>query len=328
MRVDWTGRAIAVVSLLVAGGTAAYVLMLQQDNGQNETALRSLDTKLAEIANKYEQSQADLAARYTASLERHDGRLEGWNTQLNDAVKAFQSDATSLLAKMEQDERQASENREVVFRQTLADLPVDAADDVNGVQRAVAEISQDDTSTALNPPANAAAGDAVSAGDAEASGTGNPFSDDELFDKQARVAGAELKLLNTVLKPGTGNTTLIELQNDGSEPALIARIRFRPESDFENQDPLDLDPKVVGDTVATIAYSPSDNTSLRPGFHGIYDRTLSQPIRVPAGEKATVRVVIESMEHEGWGFAGTLVLNYNDGERIVVPSARVAFRKI
>ena len=77
--------------------------------------------------------------------------------------------------------------------------------------------------------------------------------------------------------------------------------------------------------VVTIPFASVDNTSKRDGFHGIYDRHLVTPIRVPAGESLTLRMTIEDADHEGWGFTGKLMLDYNAPESLVGEAARVAF---
>ena len=63
-------------------------------------------------------------------------------------------------------------------------------------------------------------------------------------------------------------------------------------------------------------------------MHGRYDRTMTNPIRVPAGGTLTFRVLIEDPTHSDWGLTGKLVLDYNGREPLIVDSARVIFQTL
>jgi hypothetical protein len=135
-----------------------------------------------------------------------------------------------------------------------------------------------------------------------------------------------LQLATTSLRPGTNDGTLIRVENEGTKDALIKRIRFKPEADFQ-LDSTEQQNSVFKATedVVTIAFNSSDNTSSKPGMHGVYDRTISAPIRVPAGESVTVRILIEDPSHLGWGFTGKMVIDYEGQSPLTVETARVPF---
>ena len=112
-----------------------------------------------------------------------------------------------------------------------------------------------------------------------------------------------LQLATTSLRPGVDDGTLLRIENEGTSDALITRVRFKPESDFQ-VDAAAQETSVLKTTeeVLTIAFNSSDNTSNKPGMHGIYDRTIGTPIRIPAGESLTVRVLIEDPKSHRLGF--------------------------
>ena len=129
------------------------------------------------------------------------------------------------------------------------------------------------------------------------------------------------------MRPANGDFTLIRIENNSSEDAEIYRLQFQPVSDFRVDSPESLS-EAGTDQVTTISYSAADNTSTKPGHHGIYDRTLTDRIRVPAGQAVTVRLIIEDKTFVGWGFAGNLLVQYNAQDPLVVKSARVRFAPV
>lgn len=299
MQVDLSSRIISVISLLVAIGAIGYVYTQHEMSGTRDELLTKFDEQLQLKAGEYTTARESMDAKYTQALERQDARMESWNAQLNEAIAAVRQDADLLFSKIASDEESAAEQRQLAFREALDDLPERVA-------------ASTDSPVNISPPENSDAAD-------EAPEIGSGAALDQLADN------AHLRILNTVLKPGTGNTTLIEIENDSDEDALIDRIRFRPEAQFEFSDSPEVSPEVVDSTITTITYDDADNTSTKPGYHGIYDRRFSEPIRLPAGERMTLRVTILDSEHEGWGFAGKLVLNYNTKEILSIDAARVAF---
>ena len=109
---------------------------------------------------------------------------------------------------------------------------------------------------------------------------------------------------------------------------MVKRIRFRPTSDFQATGDGSFSALRVNDELITIAFAPSDNTSTKPGHHGIYIRTLSQPVRIPAGETVNLRLVIDNAKHRGWGLQGEVDVEYDDGQVLKVNAARVRFEPL
>jgi hypothetical protein len=300
--VDLTSRILSVASLVVALGSVAFLYMQSRVVGTRDELVKQFNTELTEQARAFDVARTNMEAKLQTALDNDNTRMEGWNTQLNDALSAFRTDATSLLAQIEANEKTASEQRQQAFRtaletydERLAGNSTESASDLNG------------------PTNQADAADTVP--ELKGSGATTP---------QAEMAS--LRLANTVLKPGTGNTTLMVIQNGSDQDALIERIRFRPVSVFQTTDSLDLAPDASSTSVTTVSYDLTDNTSKQAGHHGIYDRMLTDKIRVPAGESVTLRVVINDKQNEGWGFTGKLVLDYDGKEPLTVESARIAFR--
>lgn len=319
MQVDLSSRIISVISLLVAIGAIGYVYTQHEMSGTRDELLAKFDDQLQLQAEKYATARENMDAKYTQALERQDARMESWNAQLNDAIAAVQQDANQVLTKIESEEAAAAQQRQLAFRAALDDLPQRLAAATDNGSNGGDSLDRDamDSAAEISPPSNADVAESDAADEAPEIGAGSVL--DQLADN------AHLRIVTTVLKPGTGNTTLIEIENDGEEEALIDRIRFRPEAQFEFSDTTEVSPEVVDGTITTITYDDADNTSTKPGYHGIYDRMLGEPIRLPAGERLTLRVTILDSEHQGWGFAGKLVLNYNTKEVLSIDAARVAF---
>ncbi len=240
------------------------------------------------------------------------------------ALASFRQDASELLVQIEDRERTANLERQVAFQQAIDDLPAKLAAAAPAADGSAASEKPTGLETAgLTPPANAVASDETAAGET-AGDEANAARSAAKLTEMATAHG--LRVVTTVLRPGTGNTTLIEVANEGDQEAEIDRIRFRPESEFQNSDKLELDPDVAStSSITTIIYDSSDNTSKKPGYHGIYDRQLQNAIRIPAGERVTLRVMIQDPDHVGWGFTGKLVLSSRAEDTLTVESARIVF---
>lgn len=287
--VDWTGRILSIVSLVVAIGVGGYVVTQGQVASTRDELLTKFGQELQGMIAAHEEKRNALEKEFTDSLDRNDERMNQWNNQLVSAINTFDRDAKQLLEEISTAETRASEDRLAEFKRelvTLRKLAVNAPSQT----RSAEEDSTDDT----NQP----------------------------DDSQLAV--------HTVLKvipPETQDDTLIRIENSTDEDALIQRIQFRPESDFRvasNDAGADYSDT---DSVLVFQFDASDNTSTKPGHHGVYDRRLSNPIRILAGETMTLRVVIAGGEHLGWGFAGQLRLLYNSDEPLLIKTARVYFEK-
>lgn len=400
VRVDGSTRATALLSLLLAVGTAAYVVIkdygvespAETSGEQSKGLLAQVDARLSEFEQAQKQWQTEVSASsQQVAPEPSAEWLADWNRQLSDAIGKVERDASTLFERIAQADQQASAERQTAFRQTMDDLRAlgtSPASDDGRVDRAIAEIPAAQDAAMLNGPANdarhedglsharvsdatadsavrtsartnrpspwdlpdlgsvprkAAAQDVADSTPTVTGDPDNPFRDDDdpaEAESAARESAAresagatavardgQLQVVNTVLRPGTGNTTLVVFKNTSEQDALISRMRFRPESGFESKGTVELDPNTVPSNVVTMVYSEDDNTSLKPGKHGVYDRTFSRPIRVKAGEQLTLRVLIDDASWQGWGFVGTLLIDYGDAQKLLVKSARVAFRK-
>lgn len=285
--VDWTGRILSILSLVVAIGIGGYVVSQREDAGTRDELLTKFGQELQGMITLHEEKRDALEKKFTDSLDQNDKRMTEWNQQLVSAINTFDSDAKRLLETMSAAETRASENR-------LADF-----------QREMVELRR------------------LAVSDPDADKTTDPGSTDdtETPDDTQLAVHTVLKVIPSDAK----EEALIRIENSSDEDALIQRIQFKPESDFRVEASDASEDYSNTDTILVFAFDSSDNTSTKPGHHGLYDRKLTDPIRVPAGENMTLRIVITGRDHLGWGFAGQVRLDYNSKERLLVKTARVHF---
>ncbi len=291
---DWWSRALSVVSLALAVGAVIYLSMNKRQLDQLPVQMRNeLGSQFAEQTKDNEQKQAELQTQYETLMKSFNDRLaQQWSDQLGRGLEKFQQDADQLLQKIELSESQATEKRQQAFREQLESLAATAAPE--SAESAAAANDK-------NPQPNA-----------------NPAA-----------ALAVLQLADTRLRPTGGDGTLIRIENSSAEDALITRVRFKPEADFQvTANEGDVSIMKGAESVVTLAFNSSDNTSTKPGMHGLYDRSVATPIRVPAGGQVTFRVMIENPTHTGWGLTGKLVVDYNGQDPLVVNAARVVFQPV
>jgi hypothetical protein len=302
--------------------------------------------ELGKQADDFRNEREELEQTYQDALDRQDKRLDGWNGQLTSALEKFDADAQTLLKQMADNERQASDQRQTAFRQQLADLST-------GVNRA-AVATDAGTGSPAGPELHSPAGPELHspagpelhspagpelhspAGPELHSPAGDIASSRVTSDQPTPTAsseavlatsgGAVLRLANTVMRPTSAEGIMITLRNETDEEAIVERLRFVPQKDFKAPDASIMAEEVS--RVTTFRYSAADNTSQRPGFHGVYDHRLTQPLRIPPRDSVTLRMVIAEPKHAGWGLAGQLTIDYNarDKSPLVVNEAHLVFQ--
>lgn len=329
MNTDWSSRLLSVVSLLVSLGLGSY--FISQNRAASEAAVETRESLVAEFraelgkqADDFRNEREELEQTYQDALDRQDKRLDGWNGQLTGALEKFDADAQALLKQMADNERQASDQRQTVFRQQLADL-------ATGVNRAaVATDTGSDAGSSAGPELRSPAGPELRspAGDIASSRVTSDQPQPAASSEAALATsgGAVLRLANTVMRPTSAEGIMITLRNETDEEAIVERLRFVPQKDFKAPDA-----SIIADEVSrvtTFRYSAADNTSQRPGFHGVYDHRLTKPLRIPPRDSVTLRMVIAEPKHAGWGLAGQLTIDYNarDKSPLVVNEAHLVFQ--
>ena len=301
--IDWPSRTIAILSLFIAIGAGGYAI-LEDPNENDVTQDKLIDefkTALQTESDTFSKQRQALQNEFQSSLRANDQRMTDWNGQIVNALNGFEADAQQLVDQLAEAEKRAIQNRTTAFRQEIATLR--------------------QLSTSQPDPKGNITTNETTAQDTNAAATiDNP-------NREILATSANLILAESVMRPASGDYTLIHVENNGKEEAIIHRLQFRPVADFrvESSDTIN---DAGTDTITTIAYSQADNTSTKPGHHGIYDRTLTEPIRVPAGEAITFRVVIQDVNYVGWGFTGNLMLEYNSDNPLVVDTARIRFRSV
>jgi len=319
MNTDWSSRLLSVVSLLVSLGLGSY--FMSQNRAASEGAVETRESLVAEFraelgkqADDFRNEREELEQTYQDALDRQDKRLDGWNGQLTSALEKFDADAQTLLKQMADNERQASDQRQTAFRQQLADLST-------GVNRA-AVATDAGTGSPAGPELRSPAGDIASS--RVTSDQPQPTASSEAA--LSTSGGAVLRLANTVMRPTSAEGIMITLRNETDEEAIVERLRFVPQKDFKAPDASIMADEVS--RVTTFRYSAADNTSQRPGFHGVYDHRLTQPLRIPPRDSVTLRMVIAEPKHAGWGLAGQLTIDYNarDKSPLVVNEAHLVFQ--
>ena len=308
--VDWTSRIISVVSGLVAVIAIGLAMTQQPVVPQTSELITEFEQALKKESDLYAKQKVVLENEFRSSLQANDNRMKGWNDQIVSALNQFEQDAQNLVDQIAATERQAKEQRVTAFRQEIATIrQLTARENQSAVEATPESPNQD---TANQDPAN--------------QDTANQDTASETNETQPPTI-AQLTVAESVMRPANGDFTLIRIENNSSEDAEIYRLQFQPVSDFRVDSPESLS-EAGTDQVTTISYSAADNTSTKPGHHGIYDRTLTDRIRVPAGQAVTVRLIIEDKTFVGWGFAGNLLVQYNAQDPLVVKSARVRFAPV
>ncbi len=132
------------------------------------------------------------------------------------------------------------------------------------------------------------------------------------------------------LKPETGaNAALLTIRNRGSRPAVVARVEFTPSVTDESIFEVSPSASVVsaGDDKDTlsIVFSEKDNRAAGEGKHGVYARDLSDAHVVPAASDVRIRLTVANSKHVGWGFHGTVTLEYNGLEPLTIEDAQLIF---
>lgn len=289
---DWLSRIVSVISLAVAIGAVIYLRMNHNQLVKLPETLRSdFQGRLTEETAKYEQAYQQKQAGLESRVEQVLESHDKWLTQ------QWNAQIGDALDTFKQD-----------ADQLLQEIETNATAAHEARQLAFRQqlLSFNSTAEDTSPTAETSEGQSPS-----------PAPDDSLA------------ALHTVQRPTNDTQALIRIENSGSEEAVITRVRFAPQTDFrvaageQNVSILN-----GAEDIVTLAYGSSDNTSSKSGMHGLYDRTMTEPIRVPAGGALTFRVLIEDPSHVGWGFAGKLVLDYNGQEPLVVDSARVFFQTV
>ena len=335
MNTDWSSRLLSVVSLLVSLGLGSY--FMSQNRAASEGAVETRESLVAEFraelgkqADDFRNEREELEQTYQDALDRQDKRLDGWNGQLTSALEKFDADAQTLLKQMADNERQASDQRQTAFRQQLADLST-------GVNRA-AVATDAGTGSPAGPELHSPAGPELhSPAGPELRGPAGDIASSRVTSDQPQPTasseaalstsgGAVLRLANTVMRPTSAEGIMITLRNETDEEAIVERLRFVPQKDFKAPDASIMADEVS--RVTTFRYSAADNTSQRPGFHGVYDHRLTQPLRIPPRDSVTLRMVIAEPKHAGWGLAGQLTIDYNarDKSPLVVNEAHLVFQ--
>ena len=284
--VDWTGRILSIVSLVIAVGIGGYVVTQGQVAGTRDELLTKFGQELQGMITVHEEKRNALENTFTDSLDRNDKRMNDWNNQLVTAINSFDRDAKQMLDQIAAAESRASENRLAEFKKEMVELRKLAVNDPGESQS-----SEKDSPTGATSP-----------------------------DATQFAVHTVLK----VIPPDTQDQALIQIENSTEEDALIQRIQFKPEADFRVQSSDAADDYANIDSILVFPFYTSDNTSTKPDHHGLYDRKLTNPIRIPAGETLTMRVVITD-DYPGWGFVGQLRLVYNSDEPLLIKTARVHF---
>ena len=323
--VDWTSRIISVVSGLVAVIAIGLAMTQQPVVPQTSELITEFEQALKKESDLYAKQKVVLENEFRSSLQANDNRMKGWNDQIVSALNQFEQDAQNLVDQIAATERQAKEQRVTAFRQEIATIrQLTARENQSAVEATPESPNQDPANqdTANQDPANQDTANQDPANQDPA----NQDTASETNETQPPTI-AQLTVAESVMRPANGDFTLIRIENNSSEDAEIYRLQFQPVSDFRVDSPESLS-EAGTDQVTTISYSAADNTSTKPGHHGIYDRTLTDRIRVPAGQAVTVRLIIEDKTFVGWGFAGNLLVQYNAQDPLVVKSARVRFAPV
>ncbi|MFM7070706.1 MAG: hypothetical protein ACKO23_02435, partial [Gemmataceae bacterium] len=306
-------------------GLGSY--FISQNRAASEGAVEARESLVAEFraelskqADDFRNEREELEQTYQDALDRQDKRLEGWNGQLTGALQKFDADAQSMLKQLADTERQASEERQTTFRQYLADLPTGPS------RAAVANDAGAAAGPDLRGPAGESPSSRVTSDQPQPAVSNGSAPSEAVASAVASAGGAVLRLANTVMRPTSAEGIMITLRNETDEEALVERVRFVPQKDFKAPDASILADEVS--RVTTFRYSAADNTSQRPGYHGVYDHRLSKPLRIPARDSVTLRMVIADPSHAGWGLAGQLTIDYNarDKSPLVVNEAHLVFQ--
>ena len=298
---DIVSRVLSIFSLIIALGAIALLLLNFRLKDNRDELQMTFEQHLAANAHEFTKTQSELERKHQAALDKHVQSIDAWNSQLNAAVESFRSDANTLLSQIEDDNRLSEQQRLFSYQAVLKDLESRLA--------------------AMEPPLDLSKHpDSATEASDQVSDPADLLPEISSDDAIASSDTTSLRLVTSSLRPSSEQVTLVVLENLSDEPTEIQSVRFRPMSRF----PLSLDSDPVKSAIR-ISFSPSDNTSTKPGYHGVYAQDLETPVVIPAGQRTTLRFTITDPQHNGWGFAGSLLLGYNDQESLAIDSGRVIF---
>ena len=157
-------------------------------------------------------------------------------------------------------------------------------------------------------------------------------ADENVADTTVEYQSLEplLAYVRETLRPETdAHAALLTVRNRGSSPAALARVEFTPS--YADDSIFEVDPSAAtlaaadDQDVLSIVFSEADNLAAAAGKHGIYARELSDEHVVPAASDVRIRLAVANSKHVGWGFHGTLKLEYNGLEPLTIEDAQLVF---
>ncbi len=268
---------------------------------------------------------------------------EQWKQQQAEQLNAFTDAANELL----------TEHRQLVTRLQTASVAQDAytvlkappgsegtegEDSTANVEEATAE---EDAGVASTGVANTDVADTAEA-DIDLDSDLPPFPITPAHEPTEGTAGGVtpaatppgqplLAYVRESLKPtdDTGAAGLFTIRNRGGGEAVLQRVEFTPS--FADDSVFEVDPALTAlDTgadkdVLAIEFQPNDNLAADGGKHGVYARELTKRYVVPALGDVRLRLTVANSKHVGWGFHGSVKLEYNGIEPLTIEDAQLVF---
>jgi hypothetical protein len=302
-RPDWPSRVLAIFSLIMAGIAVGYVVL----QGQLEFTQQALE-------KQFNQRLQDHLAQ----------RQPEWNALISDlrtstdAIKVataqdIQQFLTAQESQIDQAVTQALHDQQGSY-DTLAtqhDRRLQALER----QMGRLELARPNVPDAEGAPANGTVANRTATAqeaqrpDGSAGGNGAVGSS-SAADQQATQTGATNSAKTIDVQP-TEYDAQFRVENLGQEPASIDRLRFVPTS-YAAVNRLTLGP--APESVQQYVFAKTDNSSEASGEHGVYEMSLSAPLRVGANQSVTARLAIDNSVHDGWALIGDLILYQGDRE--------------
>jgi len=137
-----------------------------------------------------------------------------------------------------------------------------------------------------------------------------------------------LKVVQVSQKPLESQFDItVTLKNVGTRPAIVSELNFRPTQivgGISRQYVMNsLGQSTEGELVVTL--TDDHNQSAETGAQGQYVYRLPKPFTIPADKTASIRMAIFNNVHVGFALQGTLMVTFNESEKLEIPEVQLAF---
>ncbi len=149
---------------------------------------------------------------------------------------------------------------------------------------------------------------------------------DSLIDKPVEIS--RLMTVSRMMKPTTDAEHVTALiANTGDGAASVQELVFHPKSvealpeNFARR----VDWSLTDDQHLVVRFDESDNQTSTKGRHGNYARELQVPFVIDPNARVELKLLLEDLDHVGYGLVGSLTLRLANGEEFEIDQVAIPF---